>query len=99
MTSIAFPRTYPRERESASPGFQTPVYAFRDMPDDSDLPRDEIGRDIVVLLADHPELRRHFGSVNPNAMPVEAKKTLLADMKEMLGIQPIRRRHLGYVGP
>jgi len=73
------------------------AYAFRDMP--SNLPDDETEREIALLLWDHPEVANRLGTPDLRALSPEAKRVMLATVKDMLGIKPIRRRHLGYVGP
>lgn len=63
------------------------------------IPKDDLGRDIVFLLTDHPDLQNHFGMPDLGSMTVEEKAGLLASMKAKLGIQPLRSRRLPYVGP
>jgi hypothetical protein len=77
--------------------FGSPPYAFRRMPPNP--PSDPIERQIVVLLWDHPEVAKQVGAIDFEALSADAKRALLADVKGRLGIQPIRRRNLGYVGP
>jgi hypothetical protein len=76
--------------------FVPPSYALRDMP--SDLPKDQIGREIALLLWDHPEVAEQVGNVNLRTLSLEAKREMLESVRDMLGIKPIRRRRLGYVG-
>jgi hypothetical protein len=68
------------------------------MPSPSDLPMDEIERKIALLLWEHPELANQVRTTNLRTLALEAKVATLETVKGMLGIKPIRRRHLGYVG-
>jgi hypothetical protein len=77
--------------------FVSPAYAFRNMP--PDLPVDETEREIALLLWDHPEVANRLGNPDLRPLSPEEKRAMLATVKDMLGIKPIRRRHLGYVGP
>lgn len=99
MATLTLARAHSHNRASVKDGFEPPEYVLRKMPSFSDLPKDEIGREIALLLAENPQIASHFGDVNPDALPREAKAGLLANIKEKLGIRPIRRRRLGYVGP
>ena len=76
-----------------------PASAVRDIPMPSRMPADELGRDIAFLLARHPELVASLGEPDLTTMSAESKSTLLAQIKARLGIRPVRRRDLGYVGP
>jgi hypothetical protein len=97
MTTVTFTHKPARDRAPLISEFEPPPYALREMP--SDLPKDEIGREIALLLSEHPDIVSQFGSINPNALPLEAKAEMLTSIKSILGIQPVRGRHLGYVGP
>jgi hypothetical protein len=79
--------------------FVTPSYALRNTPAPSDLPKDELGREIALLLWSHPEIAKRVGDVNLRALPAEAKRAMLESVRSMLGIKPLRRQKLGYVGP
>lgn len=79
--------------------FVTLLYALRGMPSPSDLPKDEIGREIALLLWEHRDIADRLGPINLWSLSADEKRSMLASVKEMLGIKPIRRRHLGYVGP
>jgi hypothetical protein len=50
----------------------------------------DLDRDILRLLALHPRLRVRFRKRNLAAMDALTKQTLLEDMRDMLGIRPLR---------
>jgi hypothetical protein len=78
--------------------FVTPSYALRNTPAPSDLPKDELGREIALLLWSHPEIAKQVGDVNLQTLSAEAKRAMLKSIRGLLGIKPIRRRRLSYVG-
>lgn len=79
------------------PDFQPPAYALREMPDD--LPADPLGREIALLMHEHPDRFVGFSIADLAGWDDNTKAILLGDIKEMLGIRPIRTRRLGHVGP
>jgi hypothetical protein len=87
------------EKASSKLEFAPPSYALRDMPAPSGLPEDEIGREIALLLWDHPDVAEQIGDVNLQELPRDAKRAMLDSIRQTLGISPIHRRRLGYVGP
>ena len=93
------PRTSLSKKSQTSPEFVPPAYAFREMPPVSELPKDKIAREIVLLLRDHPDVASQFESLDLGTLPVEAKRAMLTEIKQRLDIKPIRTRRLGYVGP
>jgi hypothetical protein len=70
------------------------------------LPKDELGREIVLLINCHPQLNLVFGvevSVNTigkivKQLDTETKTKMLASLREALGIKPLKTRHLPYLG-
>ena len=68
------------------------------MPSISTLPKDEIGREIALLLLEHPEIATRVGDVDLKSLSEEAQWTVLESIRDMLGIKPFRSRSLGYVG-
>ena len=99
MATATFQVRHTRAPVNHRGGFQPPSYALREMPIHSDLPEDDLGRDIAVLIAEHPSVASQVGSFNVRSMTVDAKVEMLSRIKGLLGIKPLRRRHLGYVGP
>lgn len=74
-------------------------HVLRDMPSPSDLPKDRVGREIVLLLHEHCEIAEQFDIPSILALSVDGKMEVLSQIRGMLGIRPIRKRTLGYVGP
>lgn len=72
---------------------------YRDVPKAQVRSIDHLGRSIEIMLSDNPGLANFYKGLILRSMSNEAKSVLLDDIKERLGIKPIRRRHLGYVGP
>jgi hypothetical protein len=99
MATGASTRSLASSQPSTLGEFSPPAYALREMPPVSELPKDELGREIPVLLIEHPEIAAHLGDLKLDVSSGEEKEKILAVIKDMLGIRPIRRRHLGYVGP
>jgi hypothetical protein len=79
-------------------GFVPPAYALRATTAPSDLPKDELGRELTLLLWSHPEIAQKLGSVDVRSLSADAKRSTLDAAREMLGIKPLRRQRLGYVG-
>jgi hypothetical protein len=99
MSTFTLGSTTAKNSRVATGDFVTPAYALREIPMPSSMPKDEVGRDIAFLLAKHPEIASKLGDINLDAMAPEAKIELLHQVRGRLGIQPILRRRLGYVGP
>ena len=55
---------------------------------------DELAREIAALKALHPDLQLEFRDRDLNSMSGETKLALLQDMREALGIKPLRRSTL-----
>ena len=76
--------------------FIPPNSIFREMPGLDNFPKDEIGREITMLVFDHPD---QFGEINTDILTLEEKVKMLDAMKMTLGILPVVSSHLSYVGP
>lgn len=99
MSTLEFRRTQSGERASEAGDAITPSSILRPMPALPSLPKDALGRDIAVLLAESPGLRSKFGDVDLTVMTAAQKLDLLNAMKSSLGIKQARSRRAGYVGP
>jgi hypothetical protein len=100
MATVALPQSLiAKAKTQTKREFVTPSYALRNTPAPADLPKDELGREVALLLWYHPEIAKQVGDVNIRAMSADAKRALLMTARELLGIKPLRRRRLGYVGP
>jgi hypothetical protein len=67
--------------------FRNDMDHLRDLVVDSDL-----DKHIVRLLALHPQLRVRFRNPNLPALDAATKRALLADINDVLGIRPLRKR-------
>jgi len=101
MAVLTLDRRYTGQaaRRVFGPGteFFPPADTFHNLPDPAALPRDEIGRELALLLHEHPHLAEVIGPVPPSLSDWE-KRELLSQAKTALGIRPFRRPNLGYVG-
>jgi len=57
-------------------------------------PSDDLGREITTLKALHPKLQLRFRDTELEAMDTKTKLLLLQDIREALGIAPLKRRDL-----
>lgn len=78
--------------------FVTPPYALRSTPAPSKLPNCELHRELALLLWSHPEFARPVGDADPPSLSADAKQEMIAFIKAKLGIKPLIRRDLDYVG-
>ncbi len=99
MTIAISQRVVTNRAPLTSVEFEAPAYALRERPQPSRLPKDDLGRDIAYLLAENADIASRFVDVDLDTLTVESKVLLLKQIKDLLGIRPTRRRHLGYVGP
>ena len=99
FTALALKHNRTRERIVPEGGIQTPSYALRPMPVIPNPPKDDLGRDLAVLLYEHPEIRENLRVTDIASLSVSDKAQLLSQVKSALGIRPIRNRRVGYVGP
>jgi hypothetical protein len=68
-------------------------------PFPKNLPKDPVGRDITILLFNHPELVAEFGEIKLKHLAKDDQTQLLVRIREKLGIKPTKSRRLPYVGP
>ena len=87
-----------RKTSNAIGEFEVPSYALRGVVLPPRMPADELGREIVVLLATHPEIESAYRGLDLSRMPQDEKIALLLTLKKSLGIKPIQTRRLGFVG-
>jgi len=78
--------------------FEVPSYALLGVVSPPRLPKDKLGREIVFLLAGHPQIESQYRDSNLDEMSHDEKIALLTSLKESLGIKPIRTRRLGFAG-
>jgi len=78
---------------------EPPAHALRDMPSLSSLPKDQVAREIVLLLHEHPEIAGEFDATRLSEKSAKDRADMLTRIKAALGIQPLRHRSLSYVGP
>jgi hypothetical protein len=86
-------------RARKRPEFAPPARALRSAPAPADLPKDQLGREIALLLWYHPNVAMQIGPVDLRAMSPDSKRALLKSARGMLGVKPLKREKLGYVGP
>lgn len=76
-----------------------PIVPGREMPVSVLKPTDHLGRQIEFLLWENPAVTQSLQNPDLSSMTVMEKEHLLRELRSILGIKPIPRRHLGYVGP
>lgn len=84
--------------ESSRLEYYPPAHCFLDMPDPATLPRDGVGRQIVIFLFEHPSLAGEFGGIDLATLTADEKAQMLARMKSALGIPTFLRDRLPYMG-
>lgn len=71
---------------------------IRDMPPYSSLPKDEVGREIAMLLWERPELASESRQIDLLSASHSKKVEFLDYLRERVGIARFRRPTIGYLG-
>jgi hypothetical protein len=71
-------------------GCELPAHLLRDVPALDSRPKDALDRQILRLLALHPDLKARFGSPDLKGMDACTKESLLGELQQALGIRKFR---------
>jgi hypothetical protein len=89
-------RTRKKSRKMADPvtvvgGCDVPAHMLRELPSLEPLPKNPVDRQILRLLALHPELKAKFGAAYQESLNQSQKNGLLEQMQQTIGIRKFRK--------